>query len=165
ERVDLITVTALTQHDRFFQPWSWQVNVGARRQETADLNTARPMVAFFDISGGINRAITENISIYTLVGGATEAGHSMPHGFDVAPLLELGMAGHYASGISPVSGQWQVTAKQLEWCKLSHDQQKMFSLRNSFNLDRNLSLQLNFSKNKRFSRWSTENSIGVAAFF
>lgn len=165
ERIDLITVTALTQYDQFFQPWSWQVNTGVRRQETKEDSVARPMVGFFDFSGGINKSFNDSISAYALFGASTEFAKTVPHGFDLGPLLEIGLFGHYSAEILPYAGQWQVSAKRIEWVKLGRDTQQYVEINNSFNLERNLALQLKFARDKRQEHWSSEFSVGVAWFF
>lgn len=165
ERVDVITVTALTQHDRFFQPWSWQVNIGARRKEIPDKDASRPPVGFFDFSGGLNKAIFERTSFYMLLGGATEFAHSMARGFDVGPLAEMGLLGSYPKGFWHTSGQWQFSAKRIDWCNDIHSKQHIFELTNSFNLERNLALQLKINRDFRFKNWNNDASLGVLFFY
>lgn len=164
ERLDLINVTALTRYDRFFQPWSWQANVGARRQQAPEENGERPLVGHFDLSGGINFNLFDSLSSYALLGGASSfllPDHAGIHG---GPSAEIGLFGHYAPEWMRYSGQWQLSAKQIDWRGEDEASQKILEFTHAFNLTRNFTVQLNAHREFRFERWSSEASIGFSVF-
>lgn len=95
ERFSLVDIASLTARDEFFDPWSWQVRAGWRREtlpRSDHYNDDETTLPFqLTAGGGITRSASNALRLYTLATANLELDDAYTRGYALAPGVDLGM--------------------------------------------------------------------------
>lgn len=94
DRATLLKIDALAARDRLLTPWSWRLDLGARRLGLEALSTTgeAPLGAYLDLGLGLGWAPTPASQLYLLGGLEADVQHRARKGHALATAARLGWA-------------------------------------------------------------------------
>jgi hypothetical protein len=146
EDLAIINILSLSPRDDFFQPWSWRIAGGWRREFLAD--GAEPLVGALDGgAGGAWSAAGGRALVYAMADGAARQHHQLEQGYS------LGAGGRMGAYFDATS-RWRVHgyARALDYFLGDHDTPRALGLESRLTLARDLALRLDLSRSREHGR-------------
>ena len=141
-----IQILSLAPRDDFFQPWSWRISAGWRREFLAD--GTEPLVGALDFGGGgAWLAAGGRALVYTMAEGGARQHHRLEEGYSLGAGARLG-------ALLNVGSRWRVHgyARAAGTLLGDHDTPRSFGLESRLTLKRDLALRLDLTRNREHGR-------------
>jgi hypothetical protein len=155
ERFDAVTIRSISPRDEFLTPLSWGVQLGATRRL---LRNGRPLVGQLAAEVGFAHDLAGGTA-FALAGATFQVGGALPHGVDIGfgPRLGWLYQGLGGQGLLSFSAQCYLVAETYCGGKLG--------LRHTVNLDHNLALNFDISRERGQDRYANEIGLSLQQYF
>ena len=146
EDLVLVDILSLSPRDGFFQPWSWRIAAGWRREFMAD--GAEPLVGALEGgAGGAWSAAGGRALAYAMADGSMRQNHQLDGGYAAGAGARLGV-------LVDAGSRWRVHgyARTLDYFLGDRDTTRSFGLQSRYTLGRDVALRLDLSRNREHDR-------------